>query len=308
MFIGISIITFIMMYASGNPLQAILVLNPRMTPETKELLIEYYKLDQPIHIQYFDWLYKFVTLNMGTSIMHRKPVSDFIATYVYETLKLQFAALAISIAIAIPAGIYSARKQYTAGDYLTTTLSLFGNSAPTFWLGMLSIVFFIGYLKWIPSTGAHSIEPSLFPFGSYFLDEIRQMLLPTLILAFINIALYARLMRSSMLEVLRQDYILAARASGLKESTVIYKHAMRNAILPVITFLGIYIASALGGAPITETVFSWPGLGRGYIEALNNFDYPVIVSLTMVLTVVTLLGNLVVDIVYGFIDPRIRIE
>ena len=111
-----------------------------------------------------------------------------------------------------------------------------------------------------------------------------------------------------MLEVLRQDYILAARASGLKESTVIYKHALRNAILPVVTFLGIYIASALGGAPITETVFSWPGLGRGYVEALNNFDYPVIVSLTMVLTVVTLLGNLVVDIAYGFIDPRIRIE
>jgi peptide/nickel transport system permease protein len=175
-------------------------------------------------------------------------------------------------------------------------------------MGIIAIIIFAYFLGWFPAFGAHSLLPERYPFGSYVLDELWHMALPTAVLTFATLAPIVLLVRSSMLEVLRQDYILAARASGLSERSVIYKHALGNTLIPVVTYVGLYFGGMLAGAPVTETVFNWPGVGRLFVEATTKLDFPVIMGITVFITIMTLIANLITDITYGYIDPRIRLE
>ena len=273
-------------------------------------MTEYYGLDKPLYYQFFKYVWDLFHGDLGNSFVFRAgtPVTNLIGDYAWETFKLQLVALFFSLLIAIPIGITSAKKQYSKLDVSVTTTSLLGTCIPVFFMGVVSILIFSYFLGWFPAGGAHSLLPDQYPFGSYILDELWHLALPAAILTFATLAPIVLLVRSSMLEILRQDYILAARASGLSERAVTYRHAFRNALIPVVTYVGLYFGAMLAGAPITETVFNWPGIGRTYVEATAKLDFPVIMGITVFITIMVLIANLITDITYAYIDPRIRIE
>jgi ABC-type dipeptide/oligopeptide/nickel transport system permease component len=222
------------------------------------------------------------------------------------TLELQVVALLLSVAIGVPIGVYSAKHQYSKIDYVITSTAIFGYSMPTFWLGIMLIIAFSLNLGWLPSSGAVSV--SYLWWGNPILDQIAHLILPTAVLTYVELATFVRLVRANMLEVLRQDYILAARASGLSERVVTYRYALRNAISPVITIIGLGFGAALGGAPALETTFSWPGLGYAFTEAALHLDIPLVQGITIVITLMVLVANIVTDLAYAFLDPRVRID
>lgn len=309
LFLGISILNFSLMHSAGDPIRLMTLGNPSPNiGEVRENLRIYYGLDQPIYVQYGIWLWRFLQLDLGTSFYSGRTVNTIIGMYAWETIKLQMVALILALAIGIPIGIYSARKQYSKLDITITSSAIMGISIPIFYMGIIFILIFSFYLGWFPSFGAHSLQELRYPFGSYFLDELWHLVLPTVAIAWVSMALYIRLVRSSMLEILRQDYILAARASGLSERTIIFKHALRNAAIPLITYIGISIGLLLSGAPMTETVFTWPGLGYLYVNSVTQLDFPVIMGINMIITLIILGVNLITDLLYGIIDPRIRYE
>jgi ABC-type dipeptide/oligopeptide/nickel transport system permease component len=204
----------------------------------------------------------------------------------------------------------SAKNQYSKRDFAVTSIALFGVSMPTFWFGLILIIVFSFNLGLLPSAGAFG-APYLWPvFGitNPFLDHLVHLLLPTIVLTYVSLAQNVRLVRANMLEVLRSDYILAARASGLSERLVLYKHALRNTITPIITYLGLSLGAVVGGAPMTEYVFNWPGLGRRFVDAASQLDFPVIMGITMIISLMTLVANLIVDISYAFVDPRVHVD
>jgi len=308
-FLGISIITFLFMYMAGDPISLIRFANPAVKPETLDALRHYYGLDQPIPVQYLMWLWKFFHLDMGVSLRGGRPVNDIIWGLAWETVKLQLAAFVLSIVVAIPVAVNSARKQYSKQDMLVTTASLFGICMPPFWLGALLILTFSITLGWLPAGGARGITPWPTIFGQNpFLDEIAHLILPSVTIAYVNMALFIRLLRSQMLEVLREDFITALRASGLTDRIVIYKHALKNAIRPTLTYIGIRIGYIFAGAPMTETVFSWPGLGYEFVTSALVLDFPVVMAIVMIISIMMMGANLAVDICYAMLDPRIRIE
>ena len=238
------------------------------------------------------------------------PVTTLIGDYIGPTILLQTAAIIFALVIAIPVGIISARKQYSKLDMTVTTTSLLGTCIPVFYMGIIAILIFGYFLGWFPAGGliTQITETRNYFLGNQTLDVFWHMVIPTGVLTFALLAPIVLLIRSSMLEVLKQDYILAALASGLSERVVIYKHALRNALIPVVTLVGIYFGGMLAGAPITETVFNWPGVGRLFVQATNKLDFPVIMGITVLITLMTLVINLITDLTYGYIDPRIRVE
>jgi len=310
LFFGILIIVFAATRIAGNPVQLMTGQNPRITAEAKQHLTEYYGLDKPLYYQFFLFIGQLFQGNLGNSYAIRGgiAVTTLIGDYAWLTFELQLSALFLSLLIAIPIGIISAKKQYSKLDVSVTTTSILGTCIPVFYMGIIAIIIFSYFLGWFPAGGAHSILPGRYPFGSYILDELWHMALPTAVLTFAILAPVVLLVRSSMLEVLRQDYILAARASGLSERSVVYKHALRNALIPVVTYVGLFFGSMLAGAPITEKIFNWPGVGRLFVEAITKLDFPVIMGITIFITIMTLVANLVTDLIYGYIDPRIRLE
>jgi peptide/nickel transport system permease protein len=310
LFLGILIIVFTATRIAGDPVKLMTTQNPRITPEHRQHLAEYYGLDQPLYTQFLIYLSQLFQGNLGNSYAIRggTAVSTLIGNYAWLTFELQLSALFFSLLIAIPIGITSAKKQYSKLDVSITTTSLVGTCIPVFYMGIIVIIIFSYFLGWFPYGGAHSILAERYLFGSYILDELWHMVLPIAVLTFATLAPVVLLVRSSMLEVLRQDFILAARASGLSERSVIYKHALRNALIPVATYVGLYFGAMLAGAPVTETVFNWPGVGRLFVEATIKLDFPVIMGVTVFITIMTLVANLITDVAYGFIDPRIRLE
>ena len=310
LFFGILVIVFVASRIAGDPVQLMTTQNPRITAEAKQLLREYYSLDKPLYYQFFMFIGQLFQGNLGNSYAIRGgiPVVTLIGDYAWLTFQLQLVALVLSLLIAIPVGIISAKKQYSKLDVSVTTTSLLGTCIPVFYMGIIAIIIFSYYLGLFPPGGAYSILVERYPFGSPLIDNLWHMVLPTAVLTFAIIAPVVLLIRSSMLEVLRQDYILAARASGLSERTVIYRHALRNALIPVVTYVGLFFGSMLAGAPITEKVFNWPGVGRLFVEATTKLDFPVIMGITVFITIMTLFANLITDLTYVYIDPRIRLE
>ena len=305
--LGISIIVFITMYAAGDPISLIKSGKPNIDQATLESLKAYYGLDKPIPVQYLNWLGNILQLNFGQSLYGGGPVNGIIIPKIWPTIELQVISLLIAFAISIPIAIYSAKKPYSKQDITVTSFSLFGVSMPTFWFGLILIIVFSFTLGWLPSAGSVGAAGFLWG-GNVFVDAVAHLILPVTVLVYVSLAQNIRLIRANMLEVLRSDYILAARASGIPERKIVYRYALRNAITPAVTFLGISLGTMIAGAPMTEYVFSWPGLGRQYVASTLGLDFPTVMGITMIITVMTLIANLIMDVLYVYIDPRVRIR
>ncbi len=304
-FLGVSILTYAVGNAAGDPIALIRIGLRNPSPVVLEALRHYYHLDQPVYVRFLNWLWDLLHGNLGTSVTGRS-VADQIGGWAVTTLELQLISLFLAVAIGVPVGVLSAKRQYSKTDYAITSIAIFGYSMPTFWLGIMLIIIFSFRLGWLPSSGAVGV--TFFWGGNPILDHLAHLALPVFVLVYVELATFVRLVRSNMLEVLRQDYILAARSSGLSERTVTYRYALRNAITPVITVTALTFGSALGGAPALETAFSWPGLGYVFTQAALNLDIPLVQGITIVITLMVLVANLILDLTYALLDPRVRVD
>ncbi len=305
--LAISIITFSIIHmAPGGPLQFYLGLNPRTPPWMIEMLKKKYGLDKPIYEQYLRWLFMLIKGDLGYSYISGEPVSYSIGVRVWNTIKLTLASEVIALSIAIPLGVISAVKNNTLVDHVSRVFALLGVSMPIFWLGIMMIYFFSLYLGIFPTFGAATPGKVYSSIFEQWADELWHLVLPALTLGLVRTAFLTRLVRSSVLGELQMDYVLTARMKGLKERVVIYKHVLRNALLPVVTVVGLSLGFMLSGAVITETVFAWPGMGRLAVWSTFNRDYPMIMAITMIVSTMVVIFNFITDIVYALIDPRIR--
>ena len=308
LFFGITLISFTVIHlAPGSPIDVLADLNPKMTAEAKQRLVTYYGLDKPLHERYFQWLRRFVVLDFGESFSSdRRPVMTKIKEALPITLLIGSLALLLILLVAIPIGAYSASHQYSLTDKFLTVFVYLGVAMPGFWLALLAVILFSVQLEWLPISGLTSLDyAKLSPLGKIG-DIGSHLILPVLLSAFSGLASLSRYMRGSMLEVMRQEYITAARSKGLSEKTVIYKHALRNALLPVVTILGLSLPVLIGGSVIFEQIFAIPGMGRLFFTAVMSRDYPLVMGILAIGAFLTLLGNLLADISYAIVDPRIR--
>jgi peptide/nickel transport system permease protein len=301
--IGISIISWVIItQAPGSPIA--LTLDPKVSPKIIEQMMKNYDLDKPIYQQYFLWLKRLFTGKLY-SFKDGRPVMQKIAERIWNTLLLNLVAMLIIFSLALPLGVFSARRQYTFFDNLGTFGAYLGISIPTFWLAYLLILATVKLFGY-PVLGMRSFVTEGFDTTQMVMDRLWHLMLPSIILAIGGIAALSRYTRSSMLEVVRQDYVRTAKAKGLPEETVYYKHALRNALLPIVTLFGFLIPGLIGGAIIMETVFAWPGIGRLAYQAVLARDYPVVMTINTITAGLVLIGNFVADILYGIVDPRIR--
>ncbi|MDA1475923.1 ABC transporter permease [Bacillus changyiensis] len=299
--LGITILSFaIMKAAPGDP--AALMMDPNISTADRAKFIEKYGLNEPEHVQYLKWLGNMVQGDFGTSIIRKgTPVSDLILARLPNTLLLMFVSTILALLISIPLGVLSARRPYSKLDYGITVTSFIGLAIPNFWFGLILIMFLSVNLGWFPTGGVMTLNAD---FSIW--DRIHHLILPAFVLATADMAGLTRYTRSSMLDVLKQDYMRTARAKGFKENRVIFKHGLRNGLLPVITIFGLMIPSFIGGAVVTEQIFSWPGLGKLFVDSAFQRDYPVIMAMTVISAVLVVLGNLIADILYAIVDPRIE--
>jgi peptide/nickel transport system permease protein len=292
---------FIINLAPGDPVY--MFVNPDMVAKQDLALIRHQLgLDRPMIVRYFIWLANVLKGQLGNSFYYSRPVTDVLFEALPNTLVLALFATIFSFTVAIPAGIVSAIKRNSAIDYFFSTISFIGVSLPSFWFGLILILFFSLKLDWLPTSGMSSINIQ----GSALADRARHLILPTIVLGMGQMASKMRYMRSSMLEVIRQDYVRTARAKGLSGFIVISRHALRNALLPIITLLGFIIPSLVGGAAIVETIFGWPGIGRIAVQAAFTRDYPLMMGNLMLSSVMVILGSLIADVLYAVADPRIK--
>lgn len=288
--LGVSIICFsIIHWIPGDP--ARIIAGYDATPEAIENVRRRLGLDKPVVIQYFTWLSSALRGDLGRSIATHRPVFQDLIVPIKYTFILSGAAIIIAIAIGIPAGVVSAAKRNTLTDYISMLAALFGISMPTFWLGLMLMLVFAVTLRWLPATGSGTVQ---------------HLILPAFSLGAYSAAFIARMTRSSMLDSLGQDYVRTAWAKGCSRPRVLYKHALKNSLIPVVTVTGLELGSMFAGAVVTETIFAWPGIGRTLILAISLRDYPMIQGAVLFVTISLVLVNLVTDILYAFLDPRIR--
>lgn len=295
---GVSLFAFLLVHlVPGDPVEAMVGLEA--SQESIDALRSTYGLDRPLHEQYVLWIGNVVQGDFGRSVQSRRPVSGLILQALGPTAQLAICALILSLIISIPAGIASATRKNTLADYVATFSALGGLSLPSFWIGILLILGFSVNLAWFPSSGNASLfqEP---------LRALHHLVLPTVTLGTALAAATMRMTRATMLETLSQDYVRTARAKGLPRRLVVYKHALRNAIMPVITLLGIQMGQLLGGVVVTETVFAWPGLGKLTVDAIFARDYPIVQGAVLTTALLFVVINLLTDIAYTFLDPRVR--
>ena len=304
--LGVSMILFALINSIGNPIQILLSERPGVTDQIIANMTKYYGLEGNMVTRYFHWLNSLLHLNFGTSIIYNQPVGGMLVTYGWETLKIQVPAILIAVAISTGVSVAAATRQNSKLDLSVITGAMLGHSLPGFFVGILLILVFSYWCGILPSYGAYSTSD--FIMHSSIIDGLWHMVLPIAMLTLFNTATLTLLTRSSLITVLRQDYITALRASGLPARRVVFGHALRNAFIPVLTYLGILFGLMLGTAPVTETVFTWPGLGALYILAIQQLDYPVIMGETMVIAVMLATATLLTDLVYMLIDPRIRLS
>jgi len=315
--LGISILMFsLLTLAPGDPVDLLIATDPRVKPEDIARLKRIYGLDQPIHIRYVKWLGRTLQGDLGWSRTYKERVMDLMKDRIANSLWLTTTAFFLALLVAVPVGIYSALKQYSFWDYLATTFTFFGVSIPIFWFAIMTIYLFAVWHPWtvwpplawlvLPPGGIST--PGVGAGLPFLVDRLKYMIAPSVVLALLSMATYTRYTRSSMLEVIRQDYVRTARAKGLAEGKVINKHALRNALIPLVTIVALSISGLFAGAPITETVFAWPGVGRLLVDSVLGGDYVVAQAVLMFLAVLVLVFNLVADIGYGLLDPRIRYD
>jgi len=305
--LGITIITFVIIHLSpGGPADMLIGLSPKVSAEAKARLHSLYGLDKPLHVQYWLWLSRLVRFDFGRSFKDGRLVIIKVLERLPATLLLNVFSLLLIFFIALPIGIISAVRQDSFLDKGMTIFVFLGFSVPAFWLALLLMLLFGVVLGWLPISGMHSVNFPYFSLWGKLWDLIKHLILPVFVSAFGGLAYLSRYSRTSMLEVLRQDYIRTARAKGVPENKVIYKHALRNALIPIITLLGLSLPALIGGGFIFETIFAWPGMGRLGYQAIMSRDYPVIMGVGVIAALLTLLGNLIADITYAFVDPRIR--
>jgi peptide/nickel transport system permease protein len=303
----ISLISFMVMHlAPGDPIA--MYMNPQkrsMTPAEMDDLRHKLGLDRPVHVQYFYWLGNTLQGNWGYSLKSRAPVTEEIFSRLPNTLLLGGIAILLTLVLAVPIGLISAIKRYSLIDYLATIGAFIGISMPGFWFALLLIQVFSNGLHWFPSVGMQTIGMDMTG-PQRITDVLRHLVLPVLALAVVEIAYWARYQRSSLLEVLNQDYVRTARAKGLQEKWVILKHAFRNSLIPMVTLLGLTLPDLVNGSYIIESVFGWPGMGRLGVSSILQRDYPVIMGVTMLSALMVVSGNLIADLLYAFVDPRIH--
>lgn len=307
---GITVICFTVMHlAPGSPTDLQTQMNPRASVEMKERLRSMYDLDKPLPVQYIRWVGKLARLDLGISFStDRRPVADKILERLPITILLNVLSMLLIFVVAIPLGVLSAVRQDSLFDRVTAVIVFIGFAVPTFWLALLLMILFGIHLGWLPISGIRSLNAEYLPPAMAFWDLIRHLILPVLLAAFGGLAGLSRYMRANMLEVIRQDYILTARAKGLSERAVIYRHALRNALLPVITILGLSIPGLIGGSVIFETIFAIPGMGQLFYQSVMSRDYPLIMGILTIGAFLTLLGNILADVGYALADPRIKTE
>ncbi len=305
---GITLISFMVIHlAPGEPTDIQTQMNPQAGTELQERLRIQYGLDQPLHVQYGKWLSQLVQLDFGESFAtDRRPVFDKVVERLPVTMLLNVLSILLILAVSIPLGIASAVRRNSGFDRVTTMLVFAGFAMPSFWLALLLMDWFGVRLGLLPISGLKSLGYEYLSWSGQLFDRLAHLVLPVFVSALGGVAGFSRYMRSNMLEVVRQDYILTARAKGLSEKTVIYKHALRNALLPVITILGLSVPGLIGGSVIFETIFAIPGMGKLFYDGVMMRDYPLIMGILVMGAVLTLLGNLLADISYAIADPRIR--
>jgi peptide/nickel transport system permease protein len=301
---GISIVIFALInMAPGDPYSS--MIDPNVTAEDKKVMLESIGYYDSLPVKYVKWLGRAAHGDLGYSIRYKEPVTDVIARNIGNTMLLSLSALLLSVLIAVPIGVISATHKYSIFDYIITVFSFIGLSIPVFFFGMLMIKYLAFDLNLFPISGMVTVGADYTGIKKFF-DLLHHMILPVTALGMVNMASLMRYTRSSMLEVIMQDYIRTARAKGLKERIVIYKHALKNALIPVVTVVCMSMGYLLSGALLTETVFSWPGMGTLIYQSILNRDYPLVTASTMLLAIFILLSNLLADILYGFLDPRIK--
>lgn len=308
LFLGITLITFVVIHiAPGEPVEMQIAMNPKVTAEARERLRKHYGLDKPLYVQYAVWVKKLAMLDFGRSFAPgNRPVVDRIRERIPVTLSLNIISLIIEFALAVPIGILAAIRRDTLFDKGMTVFVFIGFAVPTFWLALLCMYLFGVRLGWLPISGLHSMGSEGFIRIPWCLDLFKHLILPVSVAAFGSLAGLSRYMRSTMLDVVRQDYITTARAKGLPERTVIFRHAMRNALLPVITLLGLSVPGLIGGSVIFETIFAIPGMGQLFYGGVMARDYPLVMGILVIGAGLTLIGNLLADVGYALADPRIR--
>ncbi len=315
----ILIVSFMIRAIPGNP--ARMILGQLATEEAVATLTKQLGLDQPWYLQFFQYLGNLLTGDLGVSLRTKSPISEEIWPFLAATAELAFCAMLIAIVIGVNAGIISAWFQNSWFDYIAMILALIGVSMPIFWLGLMEQWVFAIKLDWLPTSGRENVRDPIESMTNFYIIDtllqgdfeqlwvvVKHLILPSVALATIPMAIIARITRSTMLEVMKSDFIRTARAKGLRMFWVVYKHSLKNAIIPVLTIIGLQTGLLLGGAILTETIFSWPGIGRYIYEAINYRDYPVIQSGILIIALVFVTINLIVDLLYAAIDPRIKYD
>lgn len=287
---GVTIVVFMVVRLSGDP--TAIMISPEASAEDVEELRRRMGFDRPVLVQFWDFMTGAIRGDFGDSLRYREPAFGLVLERLPATIQLTVASLLVAVVVALPAGVISAVKRNTIWDRLAMFLALFGQSMPVFWFGILLILIVSVQLQVLPSSGS---------------GDIRHLILPALTLGLYSTARITRLVRSEMLEMISQDFVRTARAKGLRERSVMYRHALRNALIPVVTVIGIEAGGMLGGAVITETVFAWPGIGQLAVRSIFNRDYPLIQAIVFTIAVLFVLINLVVDILYAMLDPRIKL-
>jgi peptide/nickel transport system permease protein len=309
--LGISIITFaIARLAPGDPIR-LFTFGSRATNEDIEGLRHFYGLDKPVPLQYVDWLGNIFHINcapaqcgFGQSFIYHQDAMALFFQYLPNTLELALVALALQLVIGVPLGVVAALKRGSWVDSVIRILSVVGHAVPAFWLGLVLIIFFAVQLRWLPTGGVSTVGVD----ANNVLDRLRHLLLPAVVLSLTGIATYTRILRTETIDVLGQDFVRTAHAKGLRERTVMTVHALRNALIPVVTALGGILAALIGGALVIEQVFSWPGIGRFTFAAAIAKDYPVVQAGVMIAAVLLVVSNILRDIAYAVVDPRISVK
>jgi peptide/nickel transport system permease protein len=304
----ISVLSFALLISlPGDPLDMLALGDPSITQADIQRLKELYGLNDPFPVRYAKWMGQISQGNFGYSRTYKIPVTELVVPRIQNTLVMAALALGLSLVISIPLGVYSAVRPYSPGDYLATFFAFVGYAVPQFWLGLLMIIIFAVYLSWFPPGGMMSSDPPR-DLGGLLFDRAHHLVMPVFVLGLGMMASWTRYMRSSVLEVIRLDYIQTARAKGLAEGAVISRHAFRNALIPMVTLFANQVPVLLGGSIIVETVFSYPGMGKLLYDSVLGNDFAVAMAVLMALAAVVVLFNLLADMTYGVLDPRIRYE